>query len=80
MNVELDQKTRCLIEAAVARGDYPDEATAVADAVAMVLETDFGQSAEDIKVGRAEIGAGNGVAFENVRRELKSRIGRLSRT
>jgi len=80
MNVELDPKTRRLVEAAVARGDYPDEAAAIADAVAIVLEAGFGQSGQEIEAGRAEIEAGQGVPFDNVRRDLGARINRLSRS
>ena len=63
MNVELDPKSRRLVEAVVAKGDYHDEAAAIADAVAIVLEVDFGQSGQEIE-------AGQGVPFDNVRRDL----------
>jgi len=72
MVVELDNHTKQLVAAAIARGDFPDEHTAVNASIASALD-DFTWLRPEIEAARADLDAGEGILFNDwlAKREKK---------
>ena len=72
MAIDLDNDTKQLIAAAVARGEFPDEETAVNTAVASALD-DYEWVRPDIEAGLEDLRAGRSITVEEWRAKRKAR-------